>query len=209
MLHDMWFESCKAGDVSSWERMTRRFSRLVYSVPRRMGLSGEACDDVFQDTFLALYQRLDSIKDGSAVASWLVTTARRHALRQRERLNRELPIESESPARADQDEETTVDLLCDNSLKEKISAAMAELPEANRKLLHLLFYEDLSYADAASSLGCAVGSVGPVRRRSLERLTAQLCGIAGQSCRHETLGSTGAHCAGCPQSQELRALLIH
>ena len=209
MLQDLWFESCKTGDASAWERLIRHFSRLVYSVPRRMGLSGDACDDVSQDTFLALYQHLASIKDCSSVAGWLVTTARRHALRHRERLIRELPLESGPLAPAPEDEDKTLDALCANSLGTQMSVAMAGLPEPNRKLLHMLYYEDRSYAEAASCLDRAIGSIGPVRRRSLERLKMQLCGASGQSCRHQTRGSTSSHCAGCQRSQDFHALLIH
>lgn len=181
MLQESWFESCKAGDASAWDRLRNRFARLVYSIPRRMGLSGDACDDVSQDTFLSLYQHLGSIKDASSLPGWLVTTARRYALRQRERLIREVPLDGALSARVHENGHSALDALCANSLKAQMLTAMTVLPETNRQLLHMLYYEDQSYAKVASSLGCPIGSIGPVRRRSLERLRKELCGSSAQS----------------------------
>jgi RNA polymerase sigma factor (sigma-70 family) len=170
MLSDIWFERCKAGDDSSWATMVRRFSALVYSAPRQMGLPSDVCDDVLQETFLALYKHIDGIDSVGAVPSWLMTTARRIALRYRDRWSRETPLEFLASWPDAISEASTVEALESQVRRLQLKVAMAGLSQAEQRLLRMLYFEERSYAETASTMGRPVGSIGPVRQRSLAHL---------------------------------------
>jgi RNA polymerase sigma factor (sigma-70 family) len=70
-------ERCRAGQQSAWNTLVRRYQRLVFTVPRRAGLSEDQAADVFQVVFSRLFEHLDRLGDPSRVQAWLVTTAKR------------------------------------------------------------------------------------------------------------------------------------
>ena len=73
--------ACLAGDEDAWEELVDRYGRLVYSIPRRLGLSAVDADDVFQNVFAALFRRLADLRDQSRLTSWLITTTYRECWR--------------------------------------------------------------------------------------------------------------------------------
>ena len=54
-------QRCLAGDGTAWAHLVERYARLVHAVPVRYGLTPDEVDDVGQEVFLALAQRLHAI----------------------------------------------------------------------------------------------------------------------------------------------------
>jgi RNA polymerase sigma factor (sigma-70 family) len=68
---------CRQGDQLAWEKLVRRYQRLIYAIPRRAGLSEDQAAEIFQDVFTTLFEKLDDIEDPERLQAWLVTTTRR------------------------------------------------------------------------------------------------------------------------------------
>jgi DNA-directed RNA polymerase specialized sigma24 family protein len=66
------------GDHAAWDRLVERFSGLVWSVTRSLGLSDDAAAEVAQATWLLLVDQLARI-DPDRLGDWLADTARREA----------------------------------------------------------------------------------------------------------------------------------
>ena len=66
------------GDQAAWDALVQRFSGLVSSVTRSLGLSGDDADEVAQATWLHLVEQIDRI-DPDRLGAWLADTARREA----------------------------------------------------------------------------------------------------------------------------------
>jgi RNA polymerase sigma factor (sigma-70 family) len=168
--------ACRKGDEAAWEMLVRRYQRLVYTIPLRAGLDGDAAADVLQDVFAALVMGLDSIDDPDRVGAWIVTTAKRmtwRAIRRhKDRRGSETVLEAEA------EEVPDIDPLPEHVLarmeeQHEVRTALDGLDERCRRLLTMLFYaqaEPPSYSTVASTLGIAEGSIGPIRARCLERL---------------------------------------
>lgn len=184
------FLCCREGSQPAWHALVRRFQRLVYTVPRRAGLSEAQAADVFQVAFSRLFEHIDRIDDPSRVRAWLVTTAKRETLRLLE-LDRRLaepPAGSASQADGELDDDAGAldqlpdpsplpeSLLDDLQQQDRLHRALAQLDERSRALLTLLFLQDepLSYSDIAQRLQMPEGSIGPTRARCLQRLRSLL-----------------------------------
>ncbi|HEU4509642.1 MAG TPA: sigma-70 family RNA polymerase sigma factor [Pyrinomonadaceae bacterium] len=171
--------ACRRGDQLAWEKLIRRYQRLIYTIPLRAGLSEDQAAEVFQDVFTTLFQRLHDIEQPERLQAWLVTTARRKTLRsiskQRTRPGSDALPPNESAAVHDEaplpDEKLII-------LEEqhRIRVAMALLDDRCQRLLEMLFYrtEPPSYAEIAAVLGIPEGSVGPTRARCLRKLLQML-----------------------------------
>jgi RNA polymerase sigma factor (sigma-70 family) len=166
--------ACRANDADAWAALLTRFSRLVYSIPRRAGLSSEAANDVFQDVFARLLEHIDDIEQPERVKAWIVTTTRRATFRALrpisqtvggEDVDRELsnlpdvgPLPGEMMERLEQ--------------WHALRVAVEQLDARCATLIQLLFYaaEPPSYVELGEQLGIPAGSIGPTRARCLEKL---------------------------------------
>jgi len=174
---------CRDGQQAAWSTLVRRFQRLVYTVPRRAGLSDAQAADVFQATYSRLFENIQRIEDGSRVRAWLVTTARRETLRLLKEGSRVVGLASarqgdddgggEDPFAQIADTAPLPDALLDDLQQQhRVREALDRLDPRSRQLLELLFLEEepLPYGEIAARLGIAEGSIGPTRARALEKL---------------------------------------
>lgn len=168
-------EACLAGHQQAWNEVIDRYGRLVYSIPRRYGLSEADADDVSQSVFTILYRKLDSLQDKTRLSAWLITTTHRECWR----------IGKKGDNAATLNEQiTSVGNPSDSQLEtweqqQLIREAMQRLGGSCRDLLTALFLDpsEPSYEQIAERLNIKVGSIGPTRARcfkKLERLLVEM-----------------------------------
>jgi RNA polymerase sigma factor (sigma-70 family) len=164
--------ACASGDHLAWRELVRRYGRVVYGIPRAIGLQPADADDVFQHTFVEFLRYLPRLRDTGRIEAWLVTTAHRRSvrLRQEERRRRRLVDGVEAPPPED-----PPDVALDRLIQgERLCRALESLGEPCRTLLLGLFAEPARpYRDLARQLGLAVGTLGSMRARCLDRLSRQ------------------------------------
>lgn len=165
--------ACRSGDAAAWETLVTTYERLVFSIPLNYGLSRDDAADITQLTFTILLQSLDTIRDQEQLAAWLATVARRHTWRVRQRNYRESVGEyAELPEPVTLPGAVQTDAVERWELIEWLHTGLAQLNHRCRELLLALYFDDqpAAYADVASRLSIALGSIGPTRARCLERL---------------------------------------
>ena len=162
--------AARAGDSAAWTRLVERFTPTVRTIARTYRLQPTDIDDVVQATWLRLFNHIDRLRDPSAIAGWLATTARRESLRLlqapvREQLTND-PLLGD---RAEHDGAGTELLAADR--RAVLARALATLPDRHRALMTLLASQpDPDYQQISTTLGMPIGSIGPIRARSLARL---------------------------------------
>ncbi|MCC6745370.1 MAG: sigma-70 family RNA polymerase sigma factor [Acidobacteria bacterium] len=175
-------DQCLAGDDAAWRELISRYQGLIYSVPRRMGLSPEASADIFQCVCVLLYQRLGTIRDPARLGGWLLTTASREAIRASRRAKRTVSLENEREDGASSTDSDLPDVrpLADED-REKLEraqllrSALSEMSDRCRTLLEaFLNDDDANYRDVARRLGIPIGSIGPTRARCFAKLKEML-----------------------------------
>ncbi len=175
-------EACRRGDEAAWNALVERFQRLVSSVPRRAGLSEDLVAEIFQEVFLALFEKLDSIEHPERLRAWLVTTAKFKTWRMvsREKVSRHLPgyaEEAEETAFEIPDEAPLPDeLLIELEEQHLIRTAVNNLDERCRQMLTMLYLSEIaaSYAEVARAVGVGETSVSPLRARCLKKMLKML-----------------------------------
>jgi RNA polymerase sigma factor (sigma-70 family) len=161
-------QDCLAGDERAWGELVDRYGRLVYSIPRRMGLSAADADDVFQNVFLLLYRNLSTLRDRGRVSSWLITTTNRECWRLVRHSGRYVDLDDHhaDPAPLPEAEVTRLER------EQAVRQGLRQLDDRCRELLAALFFDPAGpgYDLIAARLRMAVGSVGPTRARCFRKL---------------------------------------
>jgi RNA polymerase sigma factor (sigma-70 family) len=161
------------GQQQAWDTLVERYAPLIWSICRRHRLDRAEADDVCQSVWLHLVDQLDTILDPAALPGWLATTTRRECGRvlstargphaSGHALDTEtMPDEQSAPA-----EQELLAAEAHAALRE----AFSHLPQASQQLIALLTEDPpLPYAQISARLGIPVGSIGPSRRRCLDKI---------------------------------------
>jgi RNA polymerase sigma factor (sigma-70 family) len=162
-----------AADEAAWRDLVARYSGLVWSIARGHRLADADVADVAQTTWLRLVEHVGRLEDPARVGVWLATTARRECLRTLSRAARQIPYGDRLPDGPSGAPELDARLLRDER-DATLRRALASLAPRDQALLRMLVVEPpATYCEIGAALDMPVGSVGPVRRRCLERLQRQ------------------------------------
>jgi RNA polymerase sigma factor (sigma-70 family) len=160
---------------ASWAAAVERYARLIVSIPLRFGLSREDAEDVLQSTVLTAMRREKLPPSEDRIVRWFASIASwetRNLLRKRA----PEPLEPDEVEGLSPGAEPPRALLEEAEELQALADALATLKPRERRLLEALFLEPepLSYQEVAARIGVAVGSVGELRRRAIDRLRAEL-----------------------------------
>lgn len=168
---------CRRGDQAAWDELVNRFQRLIYAIPRRAGLTAEQCDDVFQEVWATLFEKLDEINQPEKIRSWIVTTAKFKTWAViRGSKNVRMPDTAEEmenemaaiPDAAPLADEQLIEL----EQQHLIRTAIAGIDERCQKILSMIYLRAraASYAEVATEIGVGETSISPLRSRCLKKL---------------------------------------
>ena len=144
-----------------------RYGRRVFNVAWRVTSDWNRAQDVTQDVFLTLKERVGSWRGDASLGSWLYRLAVNRAIDHRRREQRrpawrmgDGPLDEE--VRRPRGEDATVfpsDALDREEQDARVRAALERLSPKLRAILVLRYLEGLSYEDLAAVLACSLGTV--------------------------------------------------
>jgi len=164
-----------AGEREAFADLVRRYEHAVRAVAMGVLRDHHAAQDVAQEAFVAAYQRLDTLRDRSAFATWLLAITRNQALghlrqgRHHESLDslRDVPGHpgnGELDARA-----------------ERLLFAVTALPEHERTVVLLRYFVGHSLQEIAEISGTPVGTIGAQLHRARTHLRERLGGATNET----------------------------
>jgi RNA polymerase sigma factor (sigma-70 family) len=161
------------GDERAWAALVERYAPLIWSLCRRYRLDTTDTADIGQNVWLLLVTQLGKIRDPAALPGWLATTTRRECARvlnkaQARQVARREPDAENIP---DGQAETIEQGLLAAERHAALREAFTHLPPRDQQLIALLTEDPpVPYAEISARLGIPVGSIGPNRRRCLDKL---------------------------------------
>lgn len=169
---------CRAGDERAWRALVDRYAGMVVAIGRASGLTAEGAEDLTQAVFGAFARSLGAIESDGAVGAWLRTTATREAWRMARRERRWIKVDraaGEEHTRGESPEPIGFAAQLEQvETHQRLRHALAELGGRCRDLLQALYFgpDRGAYERVEAALGMPHGSIGPTRRRCMEKLAA-------------------------------------
>jgi RNA polymerase sigma factor (sigma-70 family) len=184
------------GQEQAWDALVERYAPLIWSICRRQRLGGADAGDVGQRVWLQLVDHLDQVRDLAALPGWLATTTQRECARVQRAASRAHAAGDPPDAGtiADQHAPAAEQQLLAAERHAALREALARLPPCCQRLITLLIQDPpVPYATISARLNIPVGSIGPNRRRCLDRLRrdpaiAALISGAADNAGRELLG---------------------
>jgi len=160
-----WIQRAQKGDVGSYQNIYDSFARKLLNFVYRMVHSLEEAEDITQETFVAVYQKLGTLQDSDKFEAWLFRIARNY-IYQRYRKRAPAAVSIDAPSedgrlmtelvdgRKNPDEEYQT-----QELEGVITDVIAGLPEKYREVFVLSALQHLSYQQIADIVGRSIPSV--------------------------------------------------
>ena len=161
------------GDRQAWDALIDQYAPLVWSICRRHRLEAADAQDAAQTVWLKLVDHLDKIRDPAALPGWLATSTTQHECGRILRAARRSGHAGHALAEtiADDHAQTAEQDLLAAERHAALREAFGQLPPGCQQLLALLTADPpVPYAEISARLGIPVGSIGPTRRRCLDKL---------------------------------------
>jgi RNA polymerase sigma factor (sigma-70 family) len=183
------------GDQACFEAFIHRYHGPLSGYLQRQLRDPGKAEDVAQETFLRLIRQLKEGKLPDNVQAWLYRVAinlcRDYWKSAQYKTEKNRP--AELPERKDE-RPSVVELAERQETRKEILASMNELPEVQRDIITLRFYQDLKLQDIASVLEIPLGSVKTHLYKGLKRLQSKLLKLPsdGAGTRAETETKTEA-----------------
>ncbi len=167
-------QKVKSGDKEAFMTLTRMHQRKVFIMTYSFFRNKEDALDMVQETFLRLYQKIDSFRSGHNFEAWLLQIARNLCIdHYRRRANERRELESDktveemqvSDQRAEGGERA-------RDLKDILSRCVDKLAERQRAIFIMRHYHQLKNEEIAQALGISPGTVKSLHFKAIRNLRA-------------------------------------
>jgi RNA polymerase sigma-70 factor (ECF subfamily) len=150
----------RSGDEQAFNELVRRHQERVYWLARRIVGSHEEADDIVQDVLVRMYGGLKDFRGEASIATWLYRIAMNLSLNalRRKRLRGFLRLD-ELSAEPASDGAASDDAVMKGEYEDALQRAVDALPEKQKAVFILRYFEELSYAEIAGILRRSEGGL--------------------------------------------------
>lgn len=140
-------------------QLIAKYQQRLYWHIRKIVIDHDDSDDVLQNTFIKIWKGLENFKEDSQLYTWIYRIATNEALtllRQKERMNTSSihPIEYELSKNLESDNYFTGD-----EIQLKLQQAILTLPEKQRIVFNMRYYDETPYEEMSQILETSVGAL--------------------------------------------------
>ncbi len=155
---------------AAFTQIVNQYKEQLYWQIRRMLLNHEDTDDVLQNTFMKAWQALDTFRGDSQLGTWLYRIATNETLTHIEKQKRRgTKLHPEAGTVAAQLES---DPYFDGDETERqLQEAIAQLPERQRQVFLLKYYDEMKYEEISKILDTSVGALKASYHHAVKKIT--------------------------------------
>lgn len=162
------------GDVEAFRTLFEAFAPRLKSYMMRQGADAMTAEELAQETLLTVWRKagLYSDEKGSAT-TWIYTIARNLRI---DRLRRETPWQAlpDTHAEMQSDDPAPDEVLAEEERRQRIQAALGELPPDQHEVVVLAYIDGLSHNEIAERLSVPLGTVKSRMRLAYQKMRASV-----------------------------------
>lgn len=148
------------GDVRAFTLLVSQYERLVFHVVHRLTLDQSDAEDICQDVFLKVYNRLNTFGFESKLSTWIARIAYLTAIDYLRKYRKQTTTElSDTLEHNYFTTETPEQVLTQKEVSAYVNKLIAQLPEQYRTVLTLYHLDEFSYPEIEQITGMPEGTV--------------------------------------------------
>ncbi|MGV0923196.1 RNA polymerase sigma factor [Empedobacter tilapiae] len=144
---------------TAFKLIIKDYHQKVYWQVRRMVLIHEDADDIAQNVFIKIYQNLSSFKNESKLSTWIFRITYNETINFIHKNAKEQNVSFEDYSMNIADDLSTDEYFTGDEIELKLQKAIASLPEKQRVVFMMKYYDEMKYEQISEILGTSVGAL--------------------------------------------------
>jgi RNA polymerase sigma-70 factor (ECF subfamily) len=166
---------------AAFRELVALYQQRLYWHIRRIVLTHDDTDDVLQETFIKVFRNIEGFKGDSKLFSWMYRIATNEALSFLKRNSKIQGVDNED-SQQHLLERMTADPYFDGDQAElELQKALASLPEKQRLVFNMKYFEGMKYDDISEVLDTSVGALKASYHLAVKKIKKHLKGYIPQT----------------------------
>jgi RNA polymerase sigma-70 factor (ECF subfamily) len=156
-------------------RLVQKYQQRVYLLVRKMVIDHDDADDVVQEVFIKVWKNLDKFEGSAQLFTWIYRIATNECLRFLERKKKKrfwISISdagTELAAKID-----SSPYISGDEVQKKLQKALLRLPDKQRLVFNLKYFEELKYEEMSEITGTSVGALKASYHHAVKKIEEDL-----------------------------------
>ena len=167
-IHQRLIDRCKKGDRRAQAEIYKLYAKPLYNVAFRVLNSRVEAEDVLQESFVKVFQKMDTYRGEATFGAWMkriVVNASLNKVKKKKVAFVEVKDEIISEEEYEEEEPFTI---------EQVREAVRQLPDGFRVVFSLYMFEDRSHKDIAEELGITTSTSKSQLNRAKKKIQQYL-----------------------------------
>ena len=152
------------GEEKAFRLLVGKYSERLYWHIRKIVIGHEDSDDVLQNTFIKIWKGLREFRYEAKLFTWMYRVAKR---RKTYGNSQEITPMLENQLESDS-------FFCGDSIQRELQKAVLKLPERQRLVFNMKYFDDMKYEDIAEVLDVAVGTLKATYHNAVKKIEESL-----------------------------------
>ncbi len=154
--------------------LVRKYQKRVYWMIRKMVIDHDDANDLSQEVFVKIWHHLDDFRQESALFTWIYRIATNECLGFLRKKKRRffLPfhdVEYELAGKISSGEHFSGD-----EIQKRLQLAIIKLPEKQRLVFNMKYFEEITYEEMSQILGTSVGALKASYHHAVQKIQAEI-----------------------------------
>ena len=157
---------------AAFTRLVREYQEPLYWQIRRMVLVHDDADDVLQNTFIKAWSAISDFRGESRLQTWLFRIAINESLNHLSKKKQVLSLDQTESGVADMHMLASDSYFDGDEVQRQFQAAISTLPDKQRLVFNLKYFDEMKYEDMSDMLGTSIGALKASYHHAVRKISA-------------------------------------
>ena len=159
---------------AAFRELLQLYKERLYWHIRKIVISHDDADDVLQNTYIKVFKNIKSFRGDSKLSTWMYRIATNEALTFIKQKSRKMGL-SINEYNENKINNLEADVYFEgDAIAQKLQLALAKLPEKQRLVFNLKYFEELKYSDIAEILETSIGGLKASYHHAVKKIKHEL-----------------------------------
>ena len=139
--------------------LVRAYQQKVYWLVRKMVIDHDDADDLTQEVFIKIHKAIDNFREDSQLFTWIYRIATNECLTFLNKKKRRFFLPLEDVSKELSSKIDSAPYLSGDDIQKKLQKALLTLPDKQRLVFNMKYYDDLPYEDISQITKTSVGAL--------------------------------------------------
>lgn len=158
----------------SFHLLIKQYQERIYWMIRKMVVDHEDANDITQEVFIKVYQKIDSFKEDAQLFTWVYRIATNECLSFLRKQKRRTFFSFESQQELLSEKLKENHMVTEDEITYKLQQALLSLPDKQRLVFQMKYFDELKYDEISNILNTSVGSLKASYHHAVKKIEKHL-----------------------------------